>query len=160
MIVLMAECCDECNDDPCAPCDGSGCVDSLGSYIFTRLTRYWIGPPVNIDGIPVNTGDLVDTYFYDPPRNINDTYVFSKVLVTNYLGWDEENDPEPEPTEHGIGEIEYENYFGCIPDPDNPGRSIKFQQPGSSIMNGYIVESDIVDGEVIVGGGYWRLVVS
>lgn len=139
--------------------DYRGCEDGPDNYIFTQITRYWIGSTVTMNGVVVRNGDRVDTYFYDPPREINDGYQFSKVTVTDYLGWDEENDPEPEPTEHGTDETQFDNYFGCMPDPNNPGRSIKFQQPGTAIMNGYLTEDDIVDGVVVVST-FWQLHIS
>jgi len=160
MIVLMSECCEECKDDPCAPCEDDGCVDSPGSYLFTTVTRYWMGPNSLYNGEPISTGDRVDTTVYSPPGEINGVYKFSTVTVQTYVGFEPENDEdEPEAVEHdGSGDL-YDNYYGCMPDPDNPNKRIKFQQPGTHIMNGYLTEADIQDGVTTVDT-FWKLVVS
>lgn len=155
----MSECCEECNEDPCAPCD-PGCVDSEESYLFTTITRYWIGPSALYNGEPISNGDRIDTTVYSPPGKIDDLYKFSKVTVQTYVGFEPENDEdEPEAVENDGTSGVYDNYYGCMPDPNDENKTIAFQQPGTHIMNGYLTEADILDGEAIVGS-YWKLVLS
>ncbi len=140
--------------------DFRGCVESVDSYLFTTITRYWIGPNALYDGEPVSKGDLIDISVYSPPGEIDGVYQFSKVTVHTHLGFEPENEgDEPEGVEHDGASGAYDNYYGCIPDPNNENRNIKFQQPGYHIMNGYLTETSIVDNEVIVAT-YFKLVLS
>ena len=140
-------------------CASRGCVNSIDNYIFTTIQRYWIGPNVLMNGIPIKTGDKLDVTFYDPPVKVDGVYKFSKVTVQDFVGFEPENEgDEPEAVENdAVGS--YDNNFGCTPDPDNEGQFIKFQRPGTHIMNGDLTEASIVDGEVIVDT-FYRLVIS
>ena len=152
MIVLMAECCDECKDDPCAPCDG--CVDSVDNFLFSSITRFWNGPDALFNGVPVTQGDRIDTTTYTVNVAQGGAGVFTTMQVTNYLGL-EEDDPDPDPED-----IEGSSPYGCVESRLNPGTSVLGQQPGLHIMNGTLTEEDITDGEVIIEGGNIRLVLS
>ena len=52
----MAECCEECKDDPCAPCDS--CEVTAGGYWYTIAKVYWNAP----DAGPIKNGDHLYTW--------------------------------------------------------------------------------------------------